>query len=437
MENFFTRYKNETVLVVILFVQLIALATQVRVPTGTAAAASGGSTRLIRVWAAGIVSPVQRMYVHGGLGFRGLWHDYIDLRGVRKENAKLQQELEQARLEQTRVREDAEQGRRLQALLGFKEQFIGKTLAAQVIGTSGTELSRVIYIDRGTHDGIEPGMAVITADGIVGKISRADRSTSQVLLITDPSSGAGVIMERLRLNGVLKGSTSGYAEVQNIMADEEIKPGDRILTTGGDRVFPKGLPVGTVISVAPDHDRDPFLAVKVKPAVNLGHLEEVLVVTQLMERNPGTEEANSQHPVRAADMLAERLPTYKRKAEQDALKAQEAQQKKSGVSAGAAAVPGGATAPTGTAAASAIPGKPASTAANGSAEPATPNSTTSPRRKAASPTNTTAPGAKKTDSTTANPPAATRTENSSKQTKPAESKPPELKPNDTPKDPPR
>src|SRR3954463_8100009 len=205
MENFFTRYKNETVLVAILFVQLIALATQVRVPAGATAGAAGqrGSTRLIRVWAEGIVSPVQRMYVHGGLGFRGLWHDYIDLRSVRKENAKLQQELDQARLEQVRVREDAEQGRRLQALLGFKEQFIGKTMAAQVIGTSGTELSRVIYIDRGTHDGVEPGMAVITADGIVGKISRADRATSQVLLITDPSSGAGVIMERLRLNGVL------------------------------------------------------------------------------------------------------------------------------------------------------------------------------------------------------------------------------------------
>src|SRR5712671_3172232 len=175
MENFFTRYRNETVLVAILFVQLIALATQVRVPTGATAAGSGqasatgqdGSTRLIRVWASGIVSPVQRLYVNGGLGFRGLWHNYVDLRGVRKENAKLQQELDQARLEQTRVREDAEQGRRLQALLGFKEQFIGKTLAAQVIGTSGTELSRVIYIDRGTHDGVEPGMAVITADGIV------------------------------------------------------------------------------------------------------------------------------------------------------------------------------------------------------------------------------------------------------------------------------
>lgn len=329
MENFFSRYRNETVLVAILFMQIIALATQVRVanPSRDGLSAQSGSTRLIRVWSVGIVSPFQRLYVHSGLGFRNLWHNYIDLRGVRQRNARIQQELDQMRLEQTRIREDAEQGRRLQTLLGFKEQFIGRTLAAQVIGTSGTDLSRVIYIDRGARDGIEPGMAVITSDGIVGKISRADRSTSQVLLITDPSSGAGVIMERLRINGVLKGSTSGYAEVQNIMADEEIKPGDRILTTGGDHVFPKGLPVGTVMSVSPDREKDPFLAVKVKPAVNLAHLEEVLVVTELKERSPAAGETEAARPIRAADMLAARLPTYKKKAEQDALKAQSGQRK--------------------------------------------------------------------------------------------------------------
>ena len=329
MENFFSRYRNGTVLVMILFIQFIALATQVRVATASkeGLSAQSKSTRLIRVWAVGVVSPFQRLYVNSGLGIRNLWHNYIDLRGVRQRNARIQQELDQMRLEQTRIREDAEQGRRLQTLLGFKEQFIGHTLAAQVIGTSGTDLSRVIYIDRGSRNGIEPGMAVITADGIVGKISRADRSSSQVLLITDPSSGAGVIMERLRLNGVLKGSTSGYAEVQNIMADEEIKPGDRILTTGGDRVFPKGLPVGTVVSVSPDRDRDPFLAVKVKPAVNLAHLEEVLVITELKERGSASDEADASHPVRAADMLAERLPTYKKKAEQDELKAKNAKRK--------------------------------------------------------------------------------------------------------------
>jgi rod shape-determining protein MreC len=173
----------------------------------------------------------------------------------------------------------------------------------------------VIYIDRGTRDGIEAGMAVITPDGIVGKVSRADRSTSQVLLISDPLSGAGVLLERLRLNGILKGTQSGHPEVMNVMADEKIEIGDKLITTGGDRVYPKGLPVGTVISVSPDKDRDPFLAIRVKPAVNLSQLEEVLVVTQLSERDNASDATG---PIRAADMLAQRLPSAKKKAEQTA-----------------------------------------------------------------------------------------------------------------------
>jgi rod shape-determining protein MreC len=154
---------------------------------------------------------------------------------------------------------------------------------------------------------------VITPDGIVGKVSRADKSISQVLLITDPLSGAGVLLERLRVNGILKGTQSGHPEVINVMADEKIEIGDRLITTGGDRVYPKGLPVGTVINVAPDRDRDPFLSIRVKPAVNIGRLEEVLVVTQLAERQGGAETASG--PIRAADMLAERLPSTKKKTE--------------------------------------------------------------------------------------------------------------------------
>ena len=249
MESFFSRYRNEWVLLGIIFVQLIALATQVRVPsqprsgaTTQASVAPGqeGSTRLIRVWAVAAISPFQKLAAFSGGGVRGIWRNYIDLRGVRAENEDLKRQLEQTHLAQLRMQQDAEQGRRLQALLGFKEQYISKTLAAQVIGTSGTELARVIYIDRGSRDGVQAGMAVVTPDGIVGKISRADRSTSQVLLISDPQSGAGVLLERLRLNGILKGTSSGYPEVQNVMADEKIEIGDRIITTGGDRVFPKG-----------------------------------------------------------------------------------------------------------------------------------------------------------------------------------------------------
>jgi rod shape-determining protein MreC len=320
MENFFTRYRNETVLFGVLFIQIIALATQVRVGDGVVngrevnAGARAGSSRLIRVWAVSLISPFQKLSVNSGAGVRHLWGNYFALLHVRQENEKLQQQINLMRLEQSRLQQDADQAQRLQVLLGFKEQYIDKTVAAQVVGTSGTDLSRVIYIDRGTRDGVETGMAVITPDGIVGKVSRADRSTSQVLLITDPLSGAGVLLERLRVNGILKGTQSGQPEVINVMADEKIEIGDRLITTGGDRVYPKGLPVGTVINVAPDRERDPFLSIRVKPAVNIGRLEEVLVVTQLAERQGTTENASG--PIRAADMLAQRLPSAKKKAEQ-------------------------------------------------------------------------------------------------------------------------
>jgi rod shape-determining protein MreC len=316
MESFFSRYRNAWFLVAVLFAQLIALATQVRVPTaGTEP--QEGATRLIRVWALAVVSPLQRLAAGTGNGVRGLWSGYIDLRDVNRRNQELQRQLDQERLDRVRLQQDAEQGRRLQALLDFKEQYISKTLAAQVIGSSGTDLARVMYIDRGEKDGVAAGMAVITPDGVVGKISRADRSTSQVLLISDPQSGAGVLLERLRVNGILKGSVSGFPEMQNVMADEKIQVGDRVLTTGGDHVFPKGLPVGTVEGFSPDPERDPFYKIKIRPAVNLGRLEEVLVITEIAEREPAKSVADSVSPTRAADLLAERLPSAKKKIEED------------------------------------------------------------------------------------------------------------------------
>lgn len=337
MENFFTRYRNETVLFGILFVQVIALAVQVRVPQSPLGSATSvvqptqTGPRLIRVWATSVIAPFQKLSVHSGEGIRGLWRNYVNLLHVREENAQMKQEIDRLRLEQARLQEDAEQGKRLQALLGFREQYLDTTLAAQVIGTSGTDLSRVIYIDRGVPDGVRDGMAVITPDGIVGKVSRADKYQSQVLLVTDPMSGAGVLFERLRLNGVLKGTQSGYPEVLNVMADEKVQVGDTLVTTGGDRVFPKGLPVGTVTSVSPDRDRDPFLAIRVKPAVNLGRLEEVLVITRVLEQQLVTDSTNG--PVRAADVLAQRLPSAKKKTQEEIAKQ----------NAAAAAAPGGET----------------------------------------------------------------------------------------------
>ena len=306
MESFFGRYKNPLVLMGVLFIQIIALATQVKRPTDPRAANSPG-TRLIRVWAVTAFTPVERAVVGTGHFFSNAWHSWIDLHGVRKQNQELQAEVARMRMEQVRLKQDAEQARRLQVLLGFREKFISQTVAAQVIGTSGSEQSRVVYIDKGSHDGMKTDMAVITPDGIVGKIKEALPLSSQVLLINDRDSGAGVILEKSRLQGVLKGASLGEMHVDGVMADEKVEVGENIISSGGDRIFPKGLPVGTVSSVAPDRDSGAFLVIKVRPAADLNRLEEVLVVTKMADLAPATSE--DQGHVRAADILAQRLPS--------------------------------------------------------------------------------------------------------------------------------
>ena len=300
MESVLGRYKNLIVLVVVLFAQVLGLAVQVKRTTDTE------SSRLIRVWAVSAVTPFEEVFVwmHNGSG--SLWHNYFYLRGVRAENRELKQQIEQLRLEQVRLSEDAAQARRLQVLFAFKEQFVSKTIAAQVIGSGGSEQSRIVYIDKGESAGVKTDMAVITVNGIVGKVLKIFRSTSQVLLIDDQSSGVGAILEKSRLQGIVRGTPAGEVVLEKIMTDESVQPGEAVLTSGGDRIFPKGLPVGVVTHVANENRADLFLNIRVRPAANLNKLEEVLVVTKVDEKEPAPSETG---PVRAADILAQRLPS--------------------------------------------------------------------------------------------------------------------------------
>jgi rod shape-determining protein MreC len=241
---------------------------------------------------------------------RSGWANYVDLRHVRQENKDLQRQLTQMRIEEAAIAEDALEGRRLQSLLGFREHYVSSTVAAQVIGTSGSEQSRVLTIDKGWRDGLKPDMAVITPDGIVGKLRDVFPTTSQVLEINDQSSGAGVIFESTRIRAILRGTVTGRIQIGNLTADSRIKVGETVLTSGGDQVYPRGLPVGTIESIAPDPDHQPYSAIVVRPAVNLSRVEEVLVITNTQPDLPSAAQqdlaaAAAQH---AADLSAERLP---------------------------------------------------------------------------------------------------------------------------------
>lgn len=306
MESFLSRYRNPLILLTVVLVQLLGLAVQVR---RTPAHPGGEQVSLIRYWVVSLVTPVERIFLFSGHGLSGTWHNYIDLRHVRQQNAQLQAELDRMRLEQASLAEAARQDVRLQRLLGFQQQYVAKTVAAHVIGTSGSELSRVLYIDKGFDNGVRIDQPVITPDGVVGKIRNVFAGTAQVLELNDPTSGLGVILTQTRLRGILRGDTAGRLEIIDVLPDERIQPGEPVVTSGGDGIFPRGLPVGTVERAVADPERNPYVALLIRPAVNLTRLDEVLVVTQTTDTMPTAMQQDvSTSEQKAADILSQRLP---------------------------------------------------------------------------------------------------------------------------------
>ncbi len=328
MESFFIRYRNLLVLLGILLVQVIGLAVQVRQTDAghnTLDPRDGPGVRLIRLWANAMVSPPEQLIQSSKLGAGGFWQNYIDLRHVRQQNQELQKTVDRLRLEQAALLEDARQGQRLQALMDFQQKYIYKTVAAQAIGSSGSDQSHVFNIDKGADSQLRPDMAVITADGIVGKIRDVFPHSAQVLAVNDQTSGAGVILETTRIRGILRGNAFGQLQVVHVQADNRIQPGENVLTAGGDLVFPRGLPVGVVEKVVRDPDHDSQVDVIVKPAAHLDRLDEVLVVTDTeprfstqdqndlttSEALKGPEAAAINAQKKASEVMAEGLPNLK------------------------------------------------------------------------------------------------------------------------------
>lgn len=343
MESFFSRYKNPLVLVLILLGQFVLLAVQVRPHLHGAAAADQSGVDAVRRGVATVVAPPEEVAHAGGLSLRGIWSSYLDLINVKQQNEALAARNQQLQLEEAALAEDARQGERLQELLAFKQHYIDTTVPAQVIGTGGSDHGRTLLIDKGSEDGIATEMPVITPDGIVGKIREVEPHSSQVLEISDPTSAAGVLLEETRTRGILRGDGTGNPEIVNLMPDDRIQKGQLVLTSGGDQIFPRGLPVGVVSRVVPDPDNQPLVDVVLKPAANLSQLEEVMVVTSTsstptakmkgdLARSQGTAsalkaQASAQAAAaaeaaleaqRASDILAQRLPSANASADQDA-----------------------------------------------------------------------------------------------------------------------
>lgn len=264
-----SRYRNVTVLALVIFAQLILLGYQVK---------SNKDIRLIRVWAVTAVTPIAIVIDTVRGGTVDSVGKYVNLHNVADENKQLGKEVGRLKLENQYLKSELRSADRAVALGAFQTRNPSKTLPARVIGLSTAASSRVVFIDRGSMGGVARGMAVITPDGIVGKVIAAYPTASQVLLLTDPTFAAGVISQQHRVRGTLVGlGQTSKCMVDYIQNEEKVDAGEWFYTTGDDGVFPKGLPVGTVASAQPGQ---PDKLVYLAPSGLQGGLEEVLVILE-------------------------------------------------------------------------------------------------------------------------------------------------------------
>ena len=268
MDLILNRYRNLTALVAAILVQLVLLAYQVK---------TNQEVRLIRVWSVSAVTPLARLLEDGRSSTVNFFRDYFVLLDVREQNHRLQTDLNRVQLENQMLRSQLDTAERGQALSVFQQQSQMKTVAARIIGNSPGSNGRVVLIDRGSTSGILPGMAVITPDGIVGKVVSSYPTASNLLLITDPSFAAGVLSQKNRVHGTLKGTGNSNAIVDYVQNEQTVEAGEWFYTAGDDRIFPKGLPAGVVTAVRPGRTVKEII---LSPSGLQHGLEDVLVILE-------------------------------------------------------------------------------------------------------------------------------------------------------------
>lgn len=207
----------------------------------------------------------------------GLQENYDTLAGFRSENERLRKRIQSLEVERQKLLEAQATNLRLKQLLDFRSHLSGAAVTASIIANSASSWFQSCLLDKGSADGVRKGMAVVTPLGVVGQVVAVTPRTAKVLLVTDPNSGIDVLVQRTRARGIVSGSLDNGTVLKYVKRSEDIQEGDRLITSGIDGVFPKGLMVGAVIKVHKQH-LGLFQFVEVLPAVQSSRVEEVLVV---------------------------------------------------------------------------------------------------------------------------------------------------------------
>lgn len=232
-----------------------------------------------------ITAPVQKVVSTVINGIGGVWKGYFRLVGLEQENEALKRELQEVKLQLNKYREAYLANQRLRALLNFKTSIPTPLLPAEVVAFDPSGWFQTILIDKGRNDGLVRNMAVVSGDGLVGRVIGVSNRHAKVLLILDGNSAVDALIQRSRTRGVLVGLGSDRCVLKYVQRNEDVQVGDKVITSGMGGVFPKGILLGEVQQVVRGNS-GLFQTVEVEPAVDFSQLEEIMVVVQPPPEDP-------------------------------------------------------------------------------------------------------------------------------------------------------
>ncbi len=255
------------ILLPLLALHLVLISLQIEDP---------GGTTLFRKTVVLAATPFLNGSAAMARGVSRLWRNYLWLVGARAENERLREAVRTLTLREQSLRQMKDENERLRRLLSFREHSGFRTIGARVVGRAPSFLSNVMYIDRGSADGVTVDMPVLSGEGVVGRTVVVSLRQAQVQLISNADASVGAMVASSHSPGVLSGAGETLLRLDYINNTEQVAVGDVIVTSGLDGIFPKGIPVGKVVKSR--KGKTVFRDIEVQPFADLLRSEEVLVV---------------------------------------------------------------------------------------------------------------------------------------------------------------
>src|SRR5213592_1491122 len=223
-----------------------------------------------------IFSPVPKMVNWIGQSTSDMYHGYLDMRRAVNENYQLHQRVIGLTAENLKMRQSEGDLKRLRSLLGYADQFSMPTTMAQAVMLDTSGRFKSMILDRGSNAGIQVNDAVVNANGLIGRVVLTTKDLAKVQLVTDSNSSVGALVERTRRQGVIRGDGGNGAQMYDVPSLADVQPGDTVLTAGIDGIYPKGIPIGTVVKA--EKGQELFKSIRLKPSVDFGSVEEVIIL---------------------------------------------------------------------------------------------------------------------------------------------------------------